>query len=87
MTVERVRRWHWTGAVVRTRRLTMLLLTLYITSIAVLTVGCLTPRVRLENAHRLIGHPEFKQAAQAAPEWTREALKTINRLEYELERR
>ena len=32
-------------------------------------------------------HPEFPAAAQAAPEFTREALKTINGLEYEIERR
>ena len=34
-----------------------------------------------------MSHPEFPAAAQAAPEFTREALKTINSLEYELERR
>ena len=34
-----------------------------------------------------MSHPEFPKAATEAPEFTREALKTINRLEYELERR
>jgi hypothetical protein len=47
--------------------------------------GCVS--VKLENSGRLMSHPEFPAAAQAAPEFTREALKTINGLEYELERR
>jgi len=57
----------------------MLLLTLLLMS------GCVS--VKLENSGRLMSHPEFPAAAQAAPEFTREALKTINSLEYELERR
>jgi len=47
-------------------------------------IGC---QVRLNNAARLIARPDFPQAARAAPEWTRDALRTINQLEYELERR
>jgi hypothetical protein len=47
--------------------------------------GCVS--VKLENSGRLMRHPEFPAAAQAAPEFTREALKTINGLEYEIERR
>ena len=47
--------------------------------------GCVS--VTLENSARLMRHPEFPAAAQAAPEFTREALKTINGLEYEIERR
>ena len=47
--------------------------------------GCVS--VKLENSERLMRHPGFPVAAQAAPEFTREALKTINGLEYEIERR
>jgi hypothetical protein len=42
---------------------------------------------KLENVRRLADHPEFPAAAAAAPEFTREALKTVAELEYELERR
>lgn len=61
----------------------MLLLTLLLTLL--LMSGCVS--VKLENSERLMRHPEFPAAAQAAPEFTREALKTINGLEYEIERR
>ena len=47
--------------------------------------GCVS--VSLNNSERLMQHPEFEAAAQAAPAFTTEALKTINRLEYELERK
>jgi hypothetical protein len=50
-----------------------------------LASGCTT--TKLANSERLIAHPQFRAAAQAAPDFTREALKTINRLEYELERK
>jgi hypothetical protein len=50
-----------------------------------LTSGCVS--VKLENSERLMRHPGFPAAAQAAPEFTREALKTINGLEYAIERR
>ena len=38
-------------------------------------------------AARLMQRPDFPAARAAAPEWCRDALKTINALEYELERR
>jgi len=57
-------------------RLLLLLLTL-------LLAGCLVKR--LENAARLMEHPEFPAAATAAPNFTASALKTINSLEEELE--
>ena len=47
--------------------------------------GCVS--VKLNNSERLVQHPEFEKAVLAAPEFTREALKTINRLEYDLERK
>lgn len=50
-----------------------------------LTSGCVS--AKLENSQRLMTHPEFNHAVTNAPEFTREALKTINRLEYEIERR
>ena len=52
--------------------------------ICLLTAGCAT--VRLANAKRLIARPDFAAARQAAPEWCRDALKTINQLEFQLER-
>lgn len=47
--------------------------------------GCATPPVQLDNSARLIRHPQFKQAVQAAPEFVSDALKTINRLEHDIE--
>jgi hypothetical protein len=47
--------------------------------------GCATPR-REDNAARLMARPDFPAARAAAPEWCRDALKTINALEYELEK-
>ena len=41
--------------------------------------------VTLENSARLRARSDFPAAAQAAPEWVRDALKTINALEYRLE--
>lgn len=48
-----------------------------------LLAGCLVKR--LENAARLMEHPEFPAAVKAAPRFTAETLKTINSLEEELE--
>lgn len=52
-------------------------------------VGCATlkPMVRLDNSARLMARPDFQQAKAAAPDWAKDALKTINALEYEIERR
>jgi hypothetical protein len=36
-----------------------------------------------DNVTRLLQHPQFPMAAQVAPDFTREALKTIARLEKE----
>ena len=52
-----------------------------------LTAGCAPTHLRLDNSKRLMARPDFPQAAQAAPEWSRDALKTINALELELERK
>lgn len=51
--------------------------------------GCatLSPAVKLDNSARLMARPDFQQAKTAAPEWARDALKTINALELEIERR
>lgn len=53
--------------------------------------GCLLTgkgtHARLDHGARLIAHPQFKAAAQAAPDWTRDALNTIADLESEIERR
>jgi hypothetical protein len=56
-------------------------------SISVLTlsslVGCIHPR--LNNSRRLMERSDFTNAVVAAPEWCRDALKTINRLEKDIE--
>ena len=49
----------------------------------IFSTGCLA--MKLENAERLMNRPDFQPAAQAAPEWVRDALKTINALEEQLE--
>lgn len=46
-----------------------------------LTAGCTSPGRSPSQIDRLIGHPEFKAAAQAAPHFTSDALKTIADLE------
>lgn len=51
---------------------------------ALLFGGC--AHVRLDNSERLVARPDFEAAKTAAPEWCRDALKTINALELELER-
>ena len=45
--------------------------------------GCQTP-VEYNNTKRLTAHPEFPRVAYNAPAFTREALKTIAELEWEL---
>lgn len=59
------------------RRLSLLTLS------ALSLTGCVS--LQLNNADRLIARPDFPSARAAAPEWCRDALKTINRLESELE--
>ena len=49
-------------------------------------MGCQTP-VEYDNTKRLTAHPQFPRAAMEAPAFTRDALRTIAELEYELERR
>jgi hypothetical protein len=68
------------------QRRTISLMTLLLTLSVFLVSGC-TTATKLENSQRLIKHPQFPRAAFHAPDFTREALKTINRLEYELERK
>ena len=48
-------------------------------------MGCRT--VELNNVETLSKHPQFPPAAQAAPEFTRAALRTVAALEYQIERR
>ena len=48
-----------------------------------LQAGCLN--AKLENSQRLMDRPDFEAAAIAAPEWVKDALKTINELEEHLE--
>jgi len=51
-----------------------------------LSSGCGLLHPRLDNGKRLIEHPEFAAAAQAAPNWTQEALDIIAALESEIEK-
>jgi hypothetical protein len=52
-----------------------------------LLAGCASAPVRLDNSRRLIDRPDFNAARAAAPEWCRDAHKTINALEAQLERK
>jgi hypothetical protein len=54
-------------------------------SLCLALTGCVA--VKHDNAARLMRRADFPAARAAAPEWSRDALKTINALEYELERR
>jgi hypothetical protein len=54
--------------------------------------GCQTPQSKTEAPKRdatasLIRHPQFNQAAKAAPQFVSEALNMITSLEAELERK
>ena len=51
------------------------------------SMGCQTAPVEYNNTKRLTAHPQFPKAAFHAPAFTRDALRTIAELEYELERR
>ena len=51
-----------------------------------LAAGCSTPR-KMNGVKELTAHQQFQKAAQSAPQFTREALKMVARLEYELERK
>lgn len=62
------------------KRLTALLI------LSATLAGCAST-VKHDNAQRLIERADFDAARSAAPEWCRDALKTINALEYELERK
>lgn len=44
--------------------------------------GCTSPR--LNHVQRLLGHPQFPAARAAAPDFTRDALRTINDLQRDL---
>lgn len=55
--------------------------------LALALAGCVSTPLRLDHADRLIARPDFQAAAQAAPEWCRDALQTINQLELQIERK
>lgn len=63
----------------------LLLLLSALAAASALHTGCMAPPLRLDNSARLVVRPDFAAARAAAPEWCREALKTINQLEYQLE--
>lgn len=55
------------------------------------TLGCASTPSRSHgtptgNVERLLARPDFSAAAKAAPEWTRDSLKTVNGLEADLQR-
>ena len=52
-----------------------------------LLLSACSSHARLDNSARLIARPDFPAARAAAPEWCRDALKTVNALELEIERR
>tara|TARA_R100000900_G_scaffold142854_1_gene125041 strand:+ start:367 stop:600 length:234 start_codon:yes stop_codon:yes gene_type:complete len=47
--------------------------------------GCAT--TKLNNVEEMVEHPQFQDAAKAAPDWTKAVLKRLASLEYELERK
>ena len=47
--------------------------------------GCQT--VRLNNVKELTEHPQFPDAARAAPAWTKAALRKVAELEHRIERK
>jgi hypothetical protein len=54
-------------------------------ALALTASGCAhKSTVTLDQTPRLMARPDFTAAASAAPEWTRDALKTIAQLEYEV---
>ena len=55
-------------------------------TLLLLFTGCQTTP-EYNGVKRLTAHPQFPRAAFHAPDFTRDALKTIAELEYELERR
>ena len=57
-----------------------------ITTAVMLLSGCSTFHARLDNSARLMQRQDFHAAKAAAPEWCRDALKTINALEMEIEK-
>ena len=57
------------------------------TALVAMLSGCSVFHARLDNAERLINRADFDAARLAAPEWCRDALKTINYLEMEIEKR
>ena len=62
-----------------------LLLTLLLPTLG---LGCHTVEYKdLNGVKTLTEHPEFPRAAQSAPTWTREALRKVAELEFEIERR
>ena len=42
---------------------------------------------KLNNVEEMVEHPQFQDAAKAAPDWTKAVLKRLASLEYELERK
>lgn len=53
--------------------------------ISLLAQGCAT--TKLNNVEEMVEHPQFPDAAKAAPEWTRSVLKRLANLEYQLEKK
>lgn len=57
----------------------------FVCFVVLLLSGC--THLQLNHSDRLIARPDFTDAARAAPLWVDDALKTINRLEHDLERK
>ncbi len=62
---------------------TMLLLILLLASACSSVPRAPLPSTPEDNSKRLLARPDFRLAALAAPEWVKEALRTITRLETE----
>ena len=50
-----------------------------------LTMGCLSPQIKLNNLDWIVAHPEWKQAVKAAPDLVPKMAETIIQLETKVE--
>lgn len=54
--------------------------------LSVLLLVTCSPRPEVDQVQRLLAHPQFTQAREAAPEWSKDALTTINDQQREIQK-
>lgn len=55
-------------------------------SMLLLCPACMTTRPQINHIPRLLSHPQFQAARDSAPEFTRDALSTINDLQRDIQK-